>query len=354
MNQAAEVVGAQPRGNKVGRQYGVLKAQVKQEALLEKQPLYYTIRILFNLSLLALSIYFLWAVDNFALQLLNAGFLAFVYGQIAFVGHNSGHRQVGQTAWQDEVLNLSHFGLLLGLSRSWWVDKHNEHHGNPNVLDMDPDIDFPVLVFTEEQALEKRGIFRFIVAYQAWFFPLLTSFVPYNMRVHSVLKLLRGEAKYPRTEALLMVVHFVLYFGLLFTWLPAWQAIVFAVTHQALVGWYMAAVFAVNHKGMPVLEKDHDLDFLRLQVLTSRNIRSHPLIDFFYGGLNYQIEHHLFPTMPQNKLRRARELTMAYCQEQGIPYHETGFVEGLVEVLQHLHHVSAVLRARKPTAFTAS
>jgi fatty acid desaturase len=348
MEQTLENISGRQRAN----EYGELKAQVKREALLDKQPRYYIARIVFNLSLLALGIYVLWAVDNFALQLLNAVFLAFVFGQIAFVAHNSGHRQVGLTAWQDEVVTLSHLNFLLGLSRSWWVDKHNEHHGQPNVLDMDPDIEFPVVAFTEEQALSKRGIFRFMVRYQAWFFPLLTTLVPYNMRVHSVLKLLRGEAKYPRLEASLMVVHQVLYFGLLIYCLGAWQAIVFALVHQGLIGWYMAAVFAVNHKGMPVLEKDHDLDFLRLQVLTSRNIRSHPLIDFFYGGLNYQIEHHLFPNMPQNKLRRARDLTKAYCETQNIPYHETGFVEGLREVFGHLHHVSAVLREPTPTTPT--
>ena len=61
----------------------------------------------------------------------------------------------------------------------------------------------------------------------------------------------------------------------------------------------MGCSFAPNHKGMPVLSAGHTLDFLRKQVLTSRNIRGGWFVDILLGGLNYQIEHHLFPSMPR-------------------------------------------------------
>ncbi len=328
------------------RTYADLKRQVKAQGLLDKQPLYYAIRVSVNLALYAFSVAFLFLADGFWLQLLvGAPLLAFAYAQVAFVAHNSGHRQVGLAAWQDELITISHFGLLLGTSASWWVDKHNEHHGSPNVLDTDPDIDFPVVAFTEEQALSKRGLARFMVTYQAYFFCFLVTLVPFNMRFHSVRKLLSGTARHAWLEALLMAAHVFWYIGVLLLTMGPWQALLFAGLHHALVGLYMAFVFAVNHKGMPVLEKEHQLDFLRLQVLTSRNVKAHPLTDFLYGGLNYQIEHHLFPTMPQNKLRAGQQLVRAYCEAQGIPYHETGFVQAQREVLQHLHRVSAPLRA---------
>ncbi len=98
---------------------------------------------------------------------------------------------------------------------------------------------------------------------------------------------------------------------------------------------------------MPILEKDSPLDFLRQQVLTARNVRAAPLTDFWYGGLNYQIEHHLFPTIPRNKLRKAQQIVRAFCKEHNIAYHETGMLQSYREILGHLHQVGAPLRGRK-------
>ena len=99
---------------------------------------------------------------------------------------------------------------------------------------------------------------------------------------------------------------------------------------------------------MPLLERDSKVDFLRRQVLTSRNVRAHPITDFWYGGLNYQIEHHLFPRMPRNKLREAQPIIRGFCQDHSIVYHETSVIQSYREILQHLQEVGAPLReARK-------
>jgi Fatty acid desaturase len=79
-----------------------------------------------------------------------------------------------------------------------------------------------------------------------------------------------------------------------------------------MLGLYLGSVFAPNHKGMPILSRDDDSDFLRRQVLTARNVRGGRLTDLLLGGLNYQIEHHLFPSMPRPSLRRAQPLVHAY------------------------------------------
>ncbi|MBA3531432.1 MAG: fatty acid desaturase [Ardenticatenales bacterium] len=350
--QEREPSAALPPLGRPTNDYIALKRLMKERGLLDKQPAYYTVRILFNTALYLLSVSLFFIIDDFRLHLLNAVLLAFAYTHIAFVAHNSGHRQICRTVRQDDLLTVLFMGLGLGVSATWWVDKHNEHHGHPNVLDMDPDIDFPMIAFSEEQAESKKGWARFIVKYQAFFYPFLILFVPLNMRLHSVLKIQRGEAKYPVLEAALMVIHFSIYFTILFTQLTVLQAIVFFFFHHALIGLYLASVFAANHKGMPVLEKDSELDFLTLQVITARNVKAHPLTDFLYGGLNYQVEHHLFPTMPENKLREAQVLVKAFCEERGLSYYETGFIQSQKEVLSHLHQVSAPLRARKQAGAT--
>jgi fatty acid desaturase len=108
----------------------------------------------------------------------------------------------------------------------------------------------------------------------------------------------------------------------------------------------MASVFAPNHKGMLVVGRDEVMDFLRLQVLTARNVRAHPITDFWYGGLNYQVEHHLFPSMARNQLRQAQVIIRKFCNDQQITYYETGMFNSYVEILDYLHVVSAPLRQR--------
>jgi fatty acid desaturase len=122
------------------------------------------------------------------------------------------------------------------------------------------------------------------------------------------------------------------------------QGLAFIVVHQTLFGLYLGSVFAPNHKGMLVLKSNSSLDRLRQQVLTARNVRSHPLIDFWFGGLNYQIEHHLFPHLARNQLKAAQRTVKGFCQAHAIPYCETGIIQSYCDTLRYLHHVSAPLR----------
>lgn len=113
-------------------------------------------------------------------------------------------------------------------------------------------------------------------------------------------------------------------------------------------GVYAGSVFALNHMGRPVLSADRATDFLRHQVVASRNLRSHPVTDFIYGGANYQIEHHLFPSMARNKLKAAKKFVRAFCQEKRIEYRETSVSEGYREVFAYLHTIGATLSGKQP------
>ncbi|PZF88899.1 fatty acid desaturase family protein, partial [Micromonospora deserti] len=154
----------------------------------------------------------------------------------------------------------------------------------------------------------------------------------------------RTPVRHRGVEGLLLVVHTVAYVGALLLVMSPLKALLFAAVHQGLWGLYMGCSFAPNHKGMPMPTAADELDFLRKQVLTSRNVRGSRLVDLALGGLNYQIEHHLFPNMPRANLRRARPLVRAYCAERGVPYVETGLVESYRQALAHLHEVGRPLR----------
>ncbi len=327
-------------------EYLELTRQIRQEGLLDKQPLYYWMKILSTVGLLALSITFMAVIDTLWLHLLNAVFLAAVFAQLAFLGHDSGHRQVFASGRWNDMMGLA-VAFLLGMERTWWVEKHNRHHSNPNQTGMDPDIDIPVLAFSEEEAMEKRGFYRFLVKYQPFlFFPMLSMEGMFGLRLAGIQYLMHNKVKYPVVEPLLMAGHFVAYLGLVFLLMPPWQGALFILAHQLLFGLHMGLVFAPNHKGMPILDEKDQTSYLRRQAITSRNIKPNPLIDFIYGGLNYQIEHHLYPNMPRNRLNEARRIVRAFCRSRGVPYHETGVVRSQREILGFLHRVSAPLRMR--------
>jgi fatty acid desaturase len=108
-----------------------------------------------------------------------------------------------------------------------------------------------------------------------------------------------------------------------------------------LFGVYLGASFAPNHKGMPILRRQDEHDFLRRQVLTSRNIRGNWLTDLALGGLNYQIEHHLFPSMPRPNLRRSQPLISEFCRQHGLPYAQASLVGSYAQALRYLHAIGA-------------
>jgi fatty acid desaturase len=325
-------------------EYTQLSRQIKQAGLLERRRGWYAAKIGINLALLAGG----WAA--FAIlgeswwQLVTAAYLAVVFTQIAFVGHDAGHRQIFRSRRANNLIGLVHANLLVGISFGWWVAKHDRHHSNPNHEDLDPDIDIPALAFTTGQAREKRGLARMVARYQAFlFFPLLLLEAA-QLHVASAKAIVRDTGRATVVEALLLLLHFVGYLTALFLVLSPLQAAVFVLVQQGLFGLYLGCSFAPNHKGMPTLSEAEELDFLRSQVLTSRNVRGSRLVDWLLGGLNYQIEHHLFPNMPRPNLRHAQPLVRAFCSQQDLPYTEATMFGSYAEALRYLHSVGAPLR----------
>nr|WP_067691601.1 acyl-CoA desaturase [Nocardia jejuensis] len=271
-------------------------------------------------------------------QLVTAAFLAAVFAQLAFLGHDAGHQQVFRTRKANYLLGLIVGNLAAGLSIGWWVNNHNKHHANPNTEGADPDI-MGILAHSSERARTGRGWRGFIFRNQAWlFFPMLTLEAG-SLHGASVKAVVRRTIPNWRLEGGLLAVHMAGVVGMAFLVLSPGKALVFLAVQQGLFGLYMGCTFAPNHKGMEVLETPGSVDFLRRQVLTSRNVRGGWFTDAALGALNYQIEHHLFPSMPRSNLRHARPIVIAYCAELGVPYCETSLLESYGQALRHLHAV---------------
>ncbi len=325
-----------------GSDYAELSRAIRGAGLLRHRPGYYSIKISVNLVLLAAG----WT--TFALlgqswwQLLVAVYLAVIATQIAFIGHDAGHRQVCGSKRGADLIGRIHGNLLTGLSYGWWTARHNRHHAHPNQEGRDPDIASLVLAFTPEQASARRGAAAWLARHQAWlFFPMLLL-EGINLHTAGVRALARRRGTRVRlTEMALLALHFGAYLTAVFLVLSPLHALAFIAAQQAVFGVYMGSSFAPNHKGMPYFGRDEKPDYLRSQVLTSRNIRGSWWADLLLGGLNYQIEHHLFPSMPRPSLRRAQAPIRAFCAAHGIPYCETGLVASYAQVLRHLSAAGA-------------
>jgi fatty acid desaturase len=280
-------------------------------------------------------------------QLIVAAVLGVILTQYAFLAHEASHRQVLTSGRANDGLGRAVGTFVVGMSYSWWMTKHTRHHANPNKLGKDPDVATGMIAFFEEAAVGRVGLRRWITSRQGTlFFPLL-MLEGVNLHWQSMRHLVgRGKVHGRATELAGLGLRFALYLGVVFWYLPVGLAFAFVAVQLGVFGLYMGASFAPNHKGMPLVDKDASLDFFSRQVLTSRNISGGLRSSALLGGLNYQVEHHLFPSMARPHLARARHLVRERCFALGVPYTETTLMRSYGIVIRYLNRVG--LAARDP------
>ncbi len=323
--------------------YGELSQQIRDAGLLRRRYGYYAVKISLNVLVFAGGWVAFVQVGDSWWQLFLAVFFAVMFGQLSFIGHDAGHKQIFRTGRANDVVGFWHGGMV-GLSYTSWMAQHTRHHANPNHEDDDPDIHIPAIAFTTDQAAARHGFFRWMAKYQAiLFFPLLLL-EGFSLHIASVKALFSKNLRSRKVEICLVIGHFAAYLTAVFLVLSPLTGVIFILVHQCLWGLYMGCSFAPGHKGMPTIPTGQTLDFLRKQVLTSRNVRGGRWVDFTLGALNYQVEHHLFPSMPRPNLRHAQPIVHAFCAQKDIEYTQCGWPATYGHVLRHLHAVGAPLR----------
>jgi fatty acid desaturase len=334
-DESAETTAPRSRGSA----YAELSRLIKHAGLLDRRPGYYTRHSIVLLAMCAVGVAAFAGLGDSWWQVCVAAYVAVLSTQLGFLGHDAGHRQIFTSARANERLGVLLANLCVGFSYGWWIDKHSRHHAHPNDEEKDPDIGAGALAFTTAQVLRSHRVGRAFYRYQAWtFFPLLLL-EALNLRVSSIGYLLTNRSRRRLREVLLITVHVAAYLGLVFLTMSPLKAAVFIAVHQGLFGLYLGCSFAPNHKGMPTLTAAEAADYLRRQVLTSRNVRGRWSTDFALGGLNYQIEHHLFPSMPRGNLRHAQHIVKDFCDSHQVSYLESGFIASYAQALRHLNTV---------------
>lgn len=330
----------------MAKAYREVSQVVRETGLLQRTPVFY------SLVGAAVLLAFGGCVTGFILlgdswfQLLIAAALGIVFTQLAFLAHEAAHRQILASGPANFRLARVLAGLV-GMSYSWWDSKHTRHHGNPNQVGKDPDIEVDTISFLEADAAQSRGLVRLITRKQGWlFFPLLTL-EGINLHYLGLKHLLTSKKVKGRwIELSLIGARLALVIVPVFLLLPLGMAFAFMGVQLAVFGVYMGASFAPNHKGMAIIAPDARLDFFSKQVHTSRNITGGWWATVLMGGLNHQVEHHLFPSMSRLHLSKARGIVRDYCEANDVTYTETSLGRSYAIVIEYLNRVG--LAARDP------
>ena len=326
---------------RAGSSFTALTRRIHELGLMRRRYGYYWAKLIgAALVLTVWTVGFVWIGDSWW-QLVSAAVLAVVMTQIAFLGHDAAHRQMFKSGRWNDWASLVVANLFVGISYGWWQSKHTRHHANPNKDGFDPDIASSAVAFTPEKATRHRSrLMRWLVAHQGWYFFPLLLLEGASLHLEGVRRVLgRGKVERRWVEMSFLAFRLGGLVTLAFLVLSPGKAVAFLAIELAVFGFYMGFSFAPNHVGMPLVSPKLKLDFLRRQVLMSRNISGGRPMAIFMGGLNYQVEHHLFPSMARPNLRRAQPLVAAYCAAEGIPYTQTTLWQAYRSVIGYLNTV---------------
>ncbi len=324
--------------------YIKLKQEVVRENLLAPTISYYIIKISLLLLFLTLCFWFTFIVKNVFLFIIASLALGFFAVQAGLLAHDAGHRAITKKPWLTNILGYVFMTLITGISFSYWNDRHNRHHVRPNHETMDPDVVEQAMAFTKKQVLKRKKVARFITKHQAILFIPIYLLTAFGLRFEGIKHLKKLEGIVLAREIFFLFLHVTVWLMLPLLFLTILKTLFLYAISSLTLGIYFTLVFVPNHWGMPIITEEEKKSFLEEQLLTSRNIKSNWVVDYLMGGLNYQIEHHLFPSISRKNLRKVKQIVQSYCEKEKLPYQEQNYFQSLKDIFIFLHKVSTEAR----------
>ena len=360
------------------RGYRDLRAKMVVMGLFKSNKLFYVYKFISTQCLWALSCSMMYYSDSTAVHVAAALLMGLFFQQCGWLAHDCLHHQIFRHRKYGDLAGIYWGNLMQGYSVQWWKNKHNGHHAVPNLhstsavsQDGDPDIDtMPLLAWSLKQAQSYRqlaldgkdsSLVKFFIRYQAaLYFPILLlarlSWLNESFKIafglgavteNAALEMKIKGLQYPVLEKAAIALHYLWVFTVCsgfgrFSFLEGFSLF---MVMTCSCGQFLAIVFGLGHNGMETYDAVTRPDFWKLQVTTTRSITGghgfpQAFVDWFCGGLQYQVDHHLFPSLPRHSLPKAHKLVESFCKEWGVKYHEADLVVGTYEVLQHLQNVS--------------
>lgn len=358
--------------------YRDLRSKLVMMGMFKSSKIYYAYKCVSNLMIAGAAAAMVYFSDNILVHVVAAMTLGLFFQQSGWLAHDFVHHQVFRSRKLNDYFGMFWGNVAQGYSVQWWKNKHNGHHAVPNLhsssaqsQDGDPDIDtMPLLAWSLKQAQSYRQLradgkdsplVKFFIRNQAMFyFPILLlarlSWLNESIKVgfglgaateNAALEMKLKGLQYPFLEKAGLILHhsWVLAICAGYGQHSLLYTFAFFLLTTCSSGFFLALVFGLGHNGMATYDADKRPDFWKLQVTTTRNITGghgipQAFIDWFCGGLQYQVDHHLFPTLPRHNLPKTHKLVESFCKEWGVKYHEADLVDGTIEVLYHLNNVS--------------
>lgn len=334
-----------------------LRKEVRALRLFDSNKLFYAFKIWSTVAICAMSATMVLSFGAWYIIALAAFLMALFWQQCGWLAHDFLHHQVFIKRNVNNMFGVLIGNIFQGFSVSWWKNKHNHHHAVPNVTDApsggDPDIATTPILFWSEKLVEGelQELPRWMLKNQAVLYWPVLCFA----RISWLMQSIQYNVKKPNSnvtslalyyaEIAGLALHHILFITLVIKVVALHgilKALTFAAMCQAWGGVLLGVVFAVGHNAMDVLTLDElrNVDFVRLQTRTTRNVDPHWFSDWFTGGLSYQVEHHVFPTIPRHHLPKVRKLFMAFCARHNIPYTSETLIGGNKAVMGILKQVS--------------
>jgi acyl-lipid Delta6-acetylenase / acyl-lipid (9-3)-desaturase len=330
------------------RGYRDLRSKLVLMGMFKSNPWFYLYKCVSNQVLWGTALAMVYYSDSVSVHAAAACLLGLFFQQCGWLAHDFLHHQVFKNRVYGDYCGIYWGNLMQGYSVQWWKNKHNGHHAVPNLhnstatsQDGDPDIDtmrhqaafyFPILLLARLSWLNES---------------FKTAFGLGAASENAALELKAKGLQYPVLEKAGILLHYgwVIAVSSGFGRFSLLYSTAFFLLMTCSCGLMLALVFGLGHNGMAVYDADKRPDFWKLQVTTTRNITGghgfpQAFVDWFCGGLQYQVDHHLFPGLPRHNLKRTHDLVKSFCREWNVQYHEADLVDGTVEVLNHLATVS--------------
>jgi len=319
--------------------YLQLKKEVEKSGILDRDYAYYSILTVIVTGGLFASISLIYFSQSFLAIIFSSILFSFFSVQCAGVFHDAGHRAIFKSTKNNDIIGYIYAGIL-AYTFSKWKTNHAKHHANPNEDEMDPDIERPMFSFNSRQLRKKKGLWRFVSKLQLYtYYPVGTLTGIYS-QLANLVYLTREHKRSKMWEKLLYAVGILFWVASPFFLFELQKALLIYFTVYPLVGLYFFNIFAPNHKGMPQIKKGQKISFLEQQIVVSRNINGSFIIDNVLVGLNYQMEHHLFPHCPRNKLKLLSPYVKKICKKYGFDYTSVNLIESNKIILAELNQVA--------------
>ncbi|KAL0394170.1 UNVERIFIED_CONTAM: Acyl-lipid (9-3)-desaturase [Sesamum latifolium] len=343
--------------SEVSKDYRKLVYEFSKMGLFEKKGHGVFISMCFMALMFPLSVYGVVCCEGVWLHFLCACLMGFLWIQSGWIGHDSGHYQVMLTPKLNRFVQILSGNCLAGISIGWWKWNHNAHHIACNSLDYDPDLQhMPFFAVSSkffnsltsyfyERTMYFDSVSRFLVSHQHWTFYPVMCIARINLFAQSIILLLSKRKVPHRIQELLGLLVFWIWYPLLVSCLPNWgERVMFVVASFSVTG-IQHVQFCLNHFSSSIyVGPPSGNDWFEKQTGGTLDIKCSSWMDWFHGGLQFQVAHHLFPRLPRCQLRKISPLVKELCKKHGLPYNSASFWEANAMTIRTLRN--AALQAR--------